>query len=58
MMAARFVFLFRTAGTQAIGGAGGSLALWVGLPMPYLAGSRAFIAALTIFRVRKGAREA
>lgn len=57
-MAARFVFLFRTAGTQAIGGAGGSLALWVGLPMPYLAGSRAFIAALTIFRVRKGAREA
>ena len=57
MMAARFVFLFRTAGILAIGGTGGSLAHWVGLPMPYLTGSLAFVAAFTIFRTRKGARE-
>ena len=56
-MAARFVFLFRTAGILAIGGTGGSLAHWVGLPMPYLTGSLAFVAAFTIFRTRKGARE-
>ncbi|MDE0694482.1 MAG: AbrB family transcriptional regulator [Boseongicola sp.] len=56
MMAARFVFLFRTAGILAIGGVGGSLAQWIGLPMPYLTGSLAFVAAFTIFRSRKGAR--
>ena len=57
MMAARFVFLFQTGGILAIGSVGGSLALWVGLPMPYLTGSLAFVAAFTIFRTRKGARE-
>ena len=57
MTATRFVFLFQTVGILAIGGTGGSLAFWIGLPMPYLTGSLAFVAAFTIFRTRKGARE-
>ncbi len=57
VMAARFAFPFQIAGILALGSVGGSLAFWAGLPMPYLTGSLAFVAAFTIFRARKGARE-
>ena len=57
MMAARLAFLLRTARILAIGGIGGSLAHWIGLPMPYLTGSLALVAAVTIVGSRKGARE-
>lgn len=54
MMAARSLPLVRTAGNLAIGG---SPVRRIGLSMPYLMASLAFVATFTIFRSLKGARE-